>query len=270
MREAETPQPAARTNLWITRRSTGRLWTTPVRSPPEPQPSGRSPPRRSRAPSSAGYPRRFLNCSPDAREVVATTPLRGGRGVDVDGPCGNDRTGSAARPTVTTTPGCMSRTGCLPRAARGSPILNRTVDTVRTSLPCAPPCSRRRCTARRRQGQGCDPHRPADPCRAPGEPGERVRTSECAVILELPASQVRDTPPATEPVWVKRGVARTTAAPRPQAPARHQPRLHSGGRSPASRARRTAPGPIPPARRGPADPPVSYVHSNVGSTQEVG
>ena len=78
----------------------------PVRSPPDRSPPDRSPPRRSRASSSAGCPRRFLNCSRDARAVAANnspTPrsrLTSASDAEMSEP------GSAARPTATTTRGC--------------------------------------------------------------------------------------------------------------------------------------------------------------------
>ena len=69
---SRAPGPGALNDLGITPRLCRSPVDNPIRGPPELQPSGTgSPPRRSRAPSSAGCPRRFPNYSRDARGVVA-------------------------------------------------------------------------------------------------------------------------------------------------------------------------------------------------------
>ncbi len=69
---SRAPGPGAHNDLGITPRLCRSPVDNPIRGPPELQPSGTGgPPRRSRAPSSAGCPRRFPNYSRDAREVVA-------------------------------------------------------------------------------------------------------------------------------------------------------------------------------------------------------
>jgi len=84
----------------------------PVRSPPD-----RSPPRRSRASSSAGCPRRFLNCSRDARAVAANNSATPRSRLTSASDAETSEPGSAARPTATSTRGCAARPA--PPARRG-------------------------------------------------------------------------------------------------------------------------------------------------------